>query len=227
MTKRTDIRAKRDCRYPTLSPKVGNLACLNWDYVGTLSHDCFWMLKGLPLFSLTINCSDRKFEFQIIEYIPCTEISSIHAQVVLVIKVPATLPSWMKREEFIKMVSYRGVVWGIVDSCLLCPLGSKLQKQHGNTTKGVQVRNWKSCVTPIHYQVTLWPIFSEDFKRGRLLYFNAVSGKAGRYKDELLGFLSEMLSLVHNHVHVYFKKYETAMLRIKKILIYPKSQNVI
>lgn len=160
--------------YPTLNLKVGNLACLNWDYVGTLSHDCFWMLKGLPLFSLTINCSDRKFEFQIIEYIPCTEISSIHAQVVSVIKVPATLPSWMKREEFIKMVSYRGVVWVIVDSCLLCPLGSKLQKQHGNTTKGVQVRHWRTCEAPILYQVILWPISSEDFERGNLLYFKTV-----------------------------------------------------
>ena len=73
-----------------------------------LSQDCFWMLKGLPFFSVTINCSDRKFEFQILESIPYPEISSIHAQVVLIIKVTTTLPSWIKRQEFIKTVLSRG-----------------------------------------------------------------------------------------------------------------------
>lgn len=101
------------------------LYCLNCDYVGTLPHNCFWMLKGLPLFSVTINCSDRKFEFQILEYIPCSEISSIHAQVVLVIKVPTTLPSWMKRREFIKMMLYRGWCMGDSGELLLCVLRSK------------------------------------------------------------------------------------------------------
>lgn len=123
------------------------------------------MLKGLPLFSLTINCSDRKFEFQIIEYIPCTEISSIHAQVVLVIKVPATLPSWMKREEFIKMVSYRGVVWVIADSCLVVHWGQnyrismEIQQKEFRLVTGGLVRH--RFTTKLHCDPFLLKILKE------------------------------------------------------------------
>lgn len=107
MTK-TASEGPKDYGYPNFKSKSRKWSCLNCDYVGILSQDCFWMLNGLPFFSVTINCSDRKFEFQILESIPYPEISPIHAQAVLIIKVTTTLPSWIKREEFIKTVLSRG-----------------------------------------------------------------------------------------------------------------------